>query len=272
VSKLLGIRIFATKQTGIEITQIDAAPKFGNNLFQYAFSSVLSKLSGIAFAADAIPGFPGTVGQIGGTTLGDKAFEIRGQACDIALDKLATLAQTTDISLDGYFQSIHYYENHKKWLCKLLAPEEGNYEKSQEKDVALHLRIGDFFHHRRLVRGAHYPVIGIHRLLRSIDFETCLIATDSPNDPMVKALEKEFPCKVLHGSVMDDYRTLYHAKRLIISPSTFGWWAAWSGRSKQIFCPFNIGYWKVQKNSLILKGEKIRYWDQDGLLKNIFEC
>jgi len=53
---------------------------------------------------------------------------------------------------------------------------------------------------------------------------------------------------------------------LIITPSTFSWWPAWSGCSNEIYCPFDLGYWKVQNNSLLLQGEKVRYWNKTGLL------
>lgn len=242
--------------------------RLGNNLFQFAFSAVLSKLSGVPFAANEITGFPGTIERSGKALLGGQNTVIRGQARDIDLENLAAIAQTKDISIGGHPQSAHYYEPHREWLRRLLAPEAGDYTKSHEKDVVLHLRIGDFFYNRK-VRNAKYPIIGIHRLLRSIDFDKCLIVTDSPDAPMVKALREEFRAVIVHSSVMHDYRTLYHAQRLVISPSTFSWWAAWSGAHKQIFFPFNVGFWQVQKNSLLLKGENVRYWAESGLQSDL---
>jgi len=240
--------------------------RLGNNLFQFAFSATLSKLSGVPFAAKPIRGFPGTANQTSERSFRD-GIKLQGQACNLNLGLLATLAETTDVAIDCHPQAIHYYEPHKSWLCQLLAPEEGYYERVQKGDIALHLRLGDFFHSKK--SNSKYPVEGIHHLLRNTDFDTCVVVTNSPTHPLVKSLKSEFRCVILSGRRMDDYRTLYHAERLIISPSTFSWWAAWSGRATQVFCPFDIGYWKTQKNSLMLRGPEIQYWNGAGLLNSV---
>ena len=238
--------------------------RLGNNLFQFAFSAILAKQAGIPLSAGEILGFPGTASHTTKLAFGGTSLRVFNQELP-CLNKLSAIAQKQDVVIVGHVQSTHYYEPHKQWLHQLLAPRLGAYTKTGEKDVVLHLRIGDFFRAKPDNKFL-YPVEGIYTLLKRIDFERCYIVTDSPKDHRVDALRKSFPCEIISGKIMDDYRTLYHAKRLIITPSTFSWWPAWSGCSNEIYCPFDLGYWKVQNNSLLLRGEKVRYWNKTGLL------
>ena len=74
-----------------------------------------------------------------------------------------------------------------------------------------------------------YPVEAIFNLLARLDYSRCLIVTDTPRHEAVEQFVREHRGFIAARDRAHDYRTLFHARRLIMSPSTFSWWAAWSG-------------------------------------------
>jgi hypothetical protein len=80
------------------------------------------------------------------------------------------------------------------------------------------------------------------------DAKRATIITDDPLDPFIPALRKtiaeRFPargCSSVSSAWDLDWMTLASAKWLVISQSTFSWWAAWLGKSQKVVCPISPG-------------------------------
>jgi hypothetical protein len=65
------------------------------------------------------------------------------------------------------------------------------------------------------------------------------------------------------GTVEHEYRTLYHARCLILSPSTFGV----DGDAAQIYFPHEMGYWKARDGCrLSMRQPNFSRYDAQGEL------
>lgn len=238
--------------------------RLGNNLFQFAFGAVLSRLSGQSMSAPAIPGFPGTEGFAGQACAMGYRIPFHGFNMDIGA--WVERAKHRDIHVHGYPHNTAYYEPHHRWLAPMLAPAPGDYAAAEGNDIVLHLRLGDYFStHRNNIERFGYPIEAIHGLLERLDYERCLIVTDTPNHEAALRLARERRGVPVARDRLHDYRTLFHARRLIMSPSTFSWWAAWSGLVTEVWFPHEMGYWQARHNcQLAIPRPHFRRYDATG--------
>jgi len=240
--------------------------RLGNNLFQFAFGAVLSRLSGQPMTAPPIPGFPGTTGFVGSSAAEGHPIPLHGFTMDV--DAWVERATRGDVVVHGYPHNTAYYEPHHAWLAPMLAPAPGAYAKGNENDIVLHLRLGDYFSaNRNIIDRFAYPLEAIDTLLGRLAYARCLIVTDTPKHDVVARLVRERRGVVVAGDCLHDYRTLYHARRLIMSPSTFSWWAAWSGCATEIYFPHEMGFWQSRHGfRLALSRPNVRGYNALGEL------
>jgi hypothetical protein len=237
--------------------------RLGNNLFQWAFGRVLSKLSGVPMSALPIPLFPGTYGEVR-MPPGKIDFVLPRDSYFANLDEWVEKSKRGNVLVQGYPHNISFFEPHRDWLIGELTPRQGDYTQAGGNDIVLHVRWGDYFRPGN-DRYFGYPAKAYECLLSSLEYDRCLIVTDTSGNELAENLVTHLRGQLVAKGVDHDYRTLYHAPRLIISPSTFSWWAAWSGRAAEVYQPYEMGFWKKERNfALDLAGEHVRRFDAEG--------
>lgn len=155
-----------------------------------------------------------------------------------------------DICLDGYFQSTKYFSH-----CVDRVKKEFDFIKSGIDLVSIHVRRGDY-----LKKKDQFPVIdleyishatdyfmslGFNRfLVFSDDIEWCKATLPILEDREFNFSENETP--------FYDMKIMACCKHNILSPSTFGWWAAYlnANPEKIVICP-KIWNLKHEVNELI---------------------
>lgn len=242
---------------------VEYSGRLGNNLFQFAHGLILSRLSGVPLCCQPLGLFPGTQGF----------RPASGPAPAIAWDavrtprrwfdpaRFAALARECDVVVDGNQHDTAYFEPHKALLAEVLRPNPGPFTASKPDEVVLHLRLGDFFHNPKwplATKLFSYPVEVVHRLLARLDYARCWIVTDSPEAEAVAHIVRHHRGACVGGDMHHHFRTLYHARRLIMTPSTFSWWAAWIGDATEVHFPRDLGYWK-SANDFALNVREPRY-------------
>jgi hypothetical protein len=238
--------------------------RLGNNLFQWAFARVLSKITGAPMASPSLSLFPIT------ETCSDRMpperveFVLPIDSYQADLDEWIGKARRGDVLVTGCPHNTKFFEPSKEWLVHELVPRDGEYTKAGERDIVLHFRLGDYFRPRAIGRFS-YPTDVFERLLAAIDYEHCLVVTDSPENPVIRNIIDNHRGILVAKGVEHDYRTLYHAKRLVMSPSTFSWWAAWTGHAEEIFQPYEFSFWrKSLQFALELPGSHVKRFDSTG--------
>ena len=143
----------------------------------------------------------------------------------------------THKELTGYFQSEKYFVNHKKIIRDFLRERTGITQSKTLHTNIIHLRMGDYARNPEVRKihgliGAEYINAAVKRL--GLNLGDFALASDD-----FESIEREYPSlnlslleKTCGKSDLEDLRIMAMAKNLIISNSTFGWWAAYLGSAR----------------------------------------
>lgn len=232
--------------------------RLGNNLFQFAFGNLIAHLSGSELVAPEIKGFPNTKGFIKTREInndyrtGYNYYRLTPEQFNIIVEN----AKTKDVKFFCHPQNVNYYTEHKDYLKEIMKVEDGDYYKTSDNDIVVHLRLGDYFSSRFNGR-YEYRVEVVRDLIKTLEYEKCIIVTDEPNSSKLNIF-KELPnCIINSSDVLYDYRTINNAKRIIMTSSTFSWWAAWTSDANEIYCPIHDFWESIYKTDMIFKEERV---------------
>lgn len=140
-----------------------------------------------------------------------------------------------NISLNGYFQSLKYFEDCKdEFISKLVLP----YIKTSfitDNSVAFHIRRGDYkkYPHIYNVCDTNY----FNRLFE--EFKGCKINvfTDSVDDVLKEFEQHDFQL-IVGNNELEDLTIMANHPMIVCSNSTFSWWASLLGvEKKKIIVP-----------------------------------
>lgn len=241
----------------------------GNNLFQYVFARLLAEDLGRELVCRSRPGARG----LPASAFADAPQRLAGEVViepelrlvlperplwdghGLDLGWIHRHAPGRRIVLDGYFQRASYYAPHRARIRRWLAPAEPPRAPPPEPDeVIVHVRRGDYqrvdsalsmsFYERVLGSMSHRRV---HVTGRGIDRTTR--ASLSRFDPIWVDLG-ELPS--LHHIARFD--------RIVLSNSTFAWWAAFLSDASRIWMPRPCtGYWSAETTRIALAMDDPRY-------------
>ena len=228
--------------------------RFGNNLFQYCFGRILAEELGYELAADPLPGFPNTSHHVSGNRYLKPTVRLTGHVTD--LSEILSDRSKRHIILDGYFQRYEHYRNYKSrirndWLITNLSSYPIN-----TKDVVLCVRRGDYVPLHAL------PFSYYHDAIRLLHPRRVYICSDEPHDPFVKLLVWRYRAELIPPDPMQNLEFIKSFRKIVISNSTFCWWAAFLSHGTEIIAPIPVqGFWGPNyKNSLRVYDEpRYRY-------------
>ena len=145
------------------------------------------------------------------------------------------------MNFDGYFQNKRYFEENSEAIKKLLSDALNQFPTVRLSDDSLYIqvRLGD------MARNSQYRKV--HGLISDEYLNLAKeMFPDHKNLPKVlsddfESIEKELPLffktsfdKIRNETALSDFILLFRSKHLIISNSTFGWWAAFLGNARVV--------------------------------------
>jgi hypothetical protein len=231
----------------------------GNNLFQYCFGRILAEKLGYKLLAKPIPGFPKTYDSIEGHTYNtERTLRLRGQKPDLTF--INDVDSKYHLLLTGYFQRYEYYEEHTQSVRNWLAVEDNLDSDINVHDVVIGIRRG-----RDYIPRHGLPVSYYQDALASMQYDRVFICTNEPTDPFIQYFKKGYGAIIRPPGALDNLMFIKQFKKIIISNSTFLWWAAFLSDANEIVFPRpSNGLWSsndpMSKNiSLEVNTERYRY-------------
>lgn len=257
--------------------QVKIQGRLGNHLFQYAFAYSLAKQHNVDFrminwSSSMLPTiFELSTGEKSSKQIQTKFSKILGKLLDkvysinrktIKISHLDSFEFKDGAIYSGYYQSHYYFKAYEQdirqkfsFRKELLLEFEHKYGDifSERKILAVHIRRGDYL-------SIDLPYLGSKGLQLPIDYyrkniknlldkDTLLIFTSDD----IEFVKKEFGNHENYifskeNEVMD-LILLSHADKMIMSNSSFSWWAAFLNKKKdkKIIAPKNYLGFKIGK-------------------------
>ena len=209
--------------------------RLGNNMFQYCFGRILAEKLGYELIASPIMGFDETNQKVNGKRV--EGYPPKLGFHEVDIDNLLSLDPPQPIFLDGFYQRYEYYKGHKEKIKKWLQID--NYDVGQsDKDIIIHMRLGDNVTTLDPENPFIMPFAYYEKALQNTTYDRLFICSDPEtiDSKYIKQFEKYNPI-ILKGVTLTDFRSLKSFKKIIISQSTFSWWAAFLSDADEVFFP-----------------------------------
>ena len=250
----------------------------GNNLFQYCFGRILAETLGYKLVAPPIPGLPRTFDAVtGGDYCDCPTLTLRGQKPDLSFLKTAS-AKKYHLLLTGYFQRYEYYKPHVQRIREWCQMEDDIEADIGPRDVVLSIRRG-----RDYIPRYGLPLSYYETAIASLEHDRVHICTNEPDDPFIRYFVKKYGAVVRPGSfqggrilpgylagALDNLVFIQKFRKIVISNSSFAWWAAFLSDAEEIVYPRPAnGMWSpndpVSKNiDLEVDEERYKYLTCDA--------
>jgi len=212
----------------------------GNRLFQYAYGRLLAEEKGYALVSpEGVPpaerGFPETSRPVVGRkveeprvyVLQKNADGIPNSTHEKAVDprELAGNLPEGKIWLNGFFQQYRFYAPHRPSILRWFRTSAEVPERPGPGDLVIYIQ--SFFN----VGSDFYC-----RILRKKSWDRLWAVVNHPERSWNILTDlRKFEPKVFHSrDHLVDFEFLRQAKRMILAPSTFAWWAAWLSEAEEI--------------------------------------
>jgi hypothetical protein len=232
--------------------------RLGNNLFQYAFGRLIAEHHGFELRCRATQRgvfttgdpvvdkgqqstlielkdyFPGAPLYISGKRFDHpvQTFESgehwRGNSVD--LGSVLSDASPRQIVLDGWFQRIEYYAPHLNRLRRWFRPNKIVTWAPGPNDVLLNFRRGNDFGGL----GWTLPLDYYERALASMTKVGRVYVCGIGVDALVKERLARFDPVYHQGTPIEDFCFILGFRRIVLSNSTFAWWAAFLSEASEI--------------------------------------
>lgn len=213
---------------------IEYLGRWGNQIFQYACGRIFAEENNLKL----LTAFPK-----------DGIFDVNENPNGRTVEKDVSTLDDFSAILDrryapgkyllrGFFQKASWYLSRKDRISAFMRPRSSRFKRNTD-DIAIHLRLGDF----KVMKWCIHPDWYLSILKRE-SFRRVYIFTDELDRDYLKAFSAYKP-EVLHGNPEEDWQHLRSFDRMVLSMSTFAWWAAFFGDPKNLYLfkryPFGDG-------------------------------
>lgn len=224
----------------------------GNNLFAFCIGKIIAKELGFNLCTRPIWGFPHTYLYQNKPSNKYPVNLIMGQGPylrDINIQEISSNHSLRNIKLQGFFHKYEYLRRYKEqirneWLkidsSIVRAPQDPD-------DIVVHIRTTpkqQFF----------LPFEYYEKALSLATYNRVFICIDEPGDPFLENFKKYNPIVVstrsitqlLHSMMpwdeisklnFDDFVFIHSFNKIVISHSTYCWWAAFLSDAEEIYAP-----------------------------------
>lgn len=256
ILSLLGASIYATKPTVF----IDLPALLGNRLWGFSIAKIIATELDYNLHCKSIWGFPNTYQYTPSKPENEYSWEHHECDQDINLAAIIGSDAVRNISISGYFQRYEYIKAYADIIRNdWLKIDPAMLYDTDKEDIVIHVR---FHVGQAPVKFEYYE-----KALSMTTYKQLYICTDEPFHPYLKQFEPYNPIIKSTQSFesyfyttpwddvtsmnIDDFCFLASFNKIIISYSTYSWWAAFLSNATEIYAPYsktgNTHYGKVDE-------------------------
>ena len=241
------------------IIKYDEWARLGNRMFLFAFAKILADKKQAELYGSPLLNFPNTHNinsNIPETLNNPISVKAVYGSHSVNYDEL--LNTNRDIIVDSYLQRSEYYiqdrEQIKQWF---MIPNADMYAAPEKSELVVHIRETDYKTLGILLNEKFY-IEGLTKLAALINATKITVVTDNCNAPIIKTLSdtginilSNVPVNTFMHSIDEpmirDYMYMLKSNYLLISQSSFSWWAAFLGDHSKVYFPVtnNKSMWKM---------------------------
>jgi hypothetical protein len=130
--------------------------------------------------------------------------------------------------IDGYFHNIDYYKDNRDLIKSFFEYDKTNLNTNKE-DIVLHIRLGDYCKLNWVVHPDYYL-----NILNKETFNNVYIITDEPTHSYLNYF-KQYNPTIVSKSEKEDFYYLMSFDKMILSNSTFAYWAAFLSNPSTLY-------------------------------------
>jgi hypothetical protein len=193
----------------------------GNAMFYYAFSYLLATRLKMRLVAQALPWFPETAKEVAGEEFWEPTAQLQlVKDTSLPMSSILSMCRNRRVLCHGAFERTEYYHPHRDELLQIFHQQYA----PQSTGIVFSFRGTDFIGQQKYVTIRYY--MKCWELLGEPD--NVKIVTDDLNDPTLKDFLHYTGLKAPTGIAppLSDFLLMRSANVLVISRSTFSWWAA----------------------------------------------
>jgi hypothetical protein len=215
--------------------------RLGNNLFQYALGRFLAEEMGYELSAAPLP-FPATHPRVSGQSFREPRQVIGPYYIDVP----TVLADKTDraIVLEGWFQHYKYYAPFWERICQWfhLPTSLCRLRDVHSDDAIIYIRLGDYSQ-----VGMNLDYSFYNHAIHLAKPRRLFIVTEDKNHPFLHQFSAYSPT-IISGNPWSDLGLARCFKKIVLSCSTFSWWAAMLADPEEVYFPIaEAGHWSPQR-------------------------
>ena len=221
--------------------EFDQWGRTGNRMFQYAFGYLLAQQKNAKLITPGLPNFniPSTIDN---TAPINPIFTHNFRNNYINVQQL--LETECDIVINSYLQRAEYYSQYRETLRDVFSVKDKL--SINENKLVLHVRETDYVQINCFLGYDYYS-----NLIKSSNFTDVIIVTDNSTCETVQRLLSD-GCTLSTAGYVDtfsvtlddrgkeDFETLLTSEHIVLSQSSFSWWAAFLGNHKTVIFPYTL--------------------------------
>ena len=206
----------------------------GNRMFQYAVGRRIAEDLGYEFRCPPIPGFPGTYDVVSGERCEGDPVTFSEHTIDMSGLRAGKYAGR-EVVLQGYFMVYDYLRGAWPRIRRWFRPAEPVESPCRGNDLVVHWRVGDYVERRRPWKVL--PAWLVRSVVDKGSWDRVFVVTDTPEHPPIHRFAKRRGATVMSGTKLEDFEFIRHASNILLSTSSFSWWAAVLSDANRVFYP-----------------------------------
>lgn len=259
----ISILLFTTFFLSAErpVVAINLPALLGNRLWGFCVAKIIAQELNYDLYCKPIYGFPNTYSYKENYPHNNYGWETNAHDQIIDIQGIIQNKKDRNIRLKGYFQRYSYIEKYADVIRNdWLKIDPALLHDIDKDDIVVHVR----FHAGQAPMKFEY----YQKALAMADYKQLYICTEQPNHPFIKNFEPYHPIMVSTRDFdsyfpniswdattklnVDDFGFIASFNKIIISYSTYAWWAAFLSHATEIYAPWsstgNTHYGKVNES------------------------